>query len=62
MIWITRIESTRSRVVCYWNTSELKEGKLKYNKESIKKTIKHAIKQRNKMRKTKHNEEKFKNY
>ena len=36
MIWITRIESTRSRVVCYWNTGQVKEGKLKYN--TIQKT------------------------
>ena len=33
MIWITRIESTQSRVVGYWNMGEVKEGKLKYNKE-----------------------------
>ena len=38
MIWITRIESTQSRVLCYWNMSEVKEGKLKYNKERIRKT------------------------
>ena len=38
MIWITRIESTQSRVVCYWYMSEVKEGTLKYNKESIRKT------------------------
>ena len=38
MSWITRIESTRSQVVCYWNMSELKEGKLKYNKERMRKT------------------------
>ena len=38
MIWITRIESTRSRVVCYWNRVEVKEGKLKYNKERKRKT------------------------
>ena len=31
MIWITRIESTRSRVVCYWNTGQVKEGQVKYN-------------------------------
>ena len=36
MIWITRIESTQSRVLCYWNMSEVKEGKLKYNKERIR--------------------------
>ena len=34
-----KIESTWSRVVCYWNMSEVKEGKLKYNiKERIRKT------------------------
>ena len=33
MTWITRIESTQSRVVGYWNMGEVKEGKLKYNKE-----------------------------
>ena len=38
MIWITRIESTQSGVVCYWNKSEVKEGKLKYNTERIRKT------------------------
>ena len=38
MIWITRIESIQSRVVCYWNMGEVKEGKLKYNKERIRKT------------------------
>ena len=37
MIWIARIESTRSRVVCDWNTGEWEEGKLKYNKERIRK-------------------------
>ena len=38
MSWITRIESTQSRVVCYWNTREVKEGRLKYNmKERIRK-------------------------
>ena len=26
------------RIVCYWNTGEVKEGKLKYNKERIRKT------------------------
>ena len=28
-----------TKVVCYWYTSEVKEGKLKYNKERIRKTI-----------------------
>ena len=37
MMWITRIESTQSRVVCYWNIGELKEEKLKYSRERIKK-------------------------
>ena len=51
MIWITRI-------VCYWNMGEVKEGKLKYNTENKKNQSNNAIKQRNKMRKTKHKEEK----
>ena len=38
MIWISRIESTQSRVVYYWNTGEVKEGKLKQNEERIRKT------------------------
>ena len=38
MIWITRIESIQSIVVCYWNTGEVKEGKLKHNRERIRKT------------------------
>ena len=37
MIQINRIESTRLRVVCYWNMGDVKEGKLKYNTERIKK-------------------------
>ena len=48
-----------SRVVCHWNTSEVKEGKLKYNmKERIRKTSQTMQLNRNKMRKTKHKEEK----
>ena len=38
MIWITTIESTQSRIVCYQNTGEVKEGKLKCSKERIRKT------------------------
>ena len=38
MIWITRIESSHSRVVCYWITGEVKEEKLKYNKARIRET------------------------
>ena len=57
MVWITRIESTQSRVVCYWNMSEVIEGKLKYYKQRISKTSQ-TIKQRNKLRETKHKEEK----
>ena len=38
MIWITKIESIQSRVVCYWNTGEVKKGKLKCNTERIRKT------------------------
>ena len=40
LIWITRIKSTQSRVVCYWYTIEVKEGKLNYSKDRIKKTSK----------------------
>ena len=36
VIWITRIGSIGPRVVCYWNTDEVKDGKLKihYEKEN----------------------------
>ena len=61
MFQITRIESTQSRVLCCWNMDEVKEGKLKYNKERIRKISQTAIKQGNKMRDTKHEEEKQKN-
>ena len=61
MIWITRIERTHSRVVCYWNTSEVRKGKLKYNKERIRKTSQTIQINRNKTRKTKHMEKKLKN-
>ena len=38
MIWMKRIESKRPRVVYYWNTSEVKEEKLKCNlKERMRK-------------------------
>ena len=33
VIWITRIGSTGLRVVCYWNTSKVKDGKLKIHCE-----------------------------
>ena len=39
---------------------KLKEGKLKYNKERIRKTSQTMQLNRNKMRKTKHKEEKLK--
>ena len=58
MVWITRIESTQSRVVCYWNMSEVKEGKLKYKKENKENQSNNKIKQTDKMRKTKQNKEK----
>ena len=47
MIWITRIGSTRPRVVCYWNTSEVKEGKLKiqYGGENKENHSNNAIKE-----------------
>ena len=35
---MTRIENTQSRAVCYWNTGEVKEGKLKHDPERIRKT------------------------
>ena len=41
----------------YWNTGEVKEGKLKYNKERIRKTSQTMQLNRNKMRKTKHKKE-----
>ena len=41
----------------YWNTGEVKEGKLKYNKERIRKTSQKMQLNRNKMRKTKHKKE-----
>ena len=50
MIWITRI-------VCYWNMGEVKEGKLKYNRERIRKSSQTMKLNRNKTRKTKHKEE-----
>ena len=60
MSWITRIESTQSRVMCYWYTSEVKEGKLRYNKERIRKTSETMKFNREiKEKKTKHKEEKF---
>ena len=31
-----RIGSTQPRVVCYWNTSEVKVGKLKIHMDNIK--------------------------
>ena len=58
MIWITRTESTRPRVVCYWNMSEVKEGKLEYETENKENQSNNAIKQTNKMKKTKKKEEK----
>ena len=60
MIWITRVESTRSSIVCYRNTSEVKGGKLTYNKERIRKTSETMKFNREiKEKKTKHKEEKF---
>ena len=34
VIWVTRIGRIGPRVVCYWNTSEVKEGILKVYSES----------------------------
>ena len=43
----------------YWNTSEVKEGKLKYcMKEIARKKLNNAIKQTNKMKKTEQKKEK----
>ena len=45
VIWITRVGSTQPRVVCYWNTSEEKEGKLKiyYDRENKENQSNNAI-------------------
>ena len=54
MIWIKRIENKRPRVVCYWNMSEVKEEKLKWNmKGRSKKTSQsnNVIKQTTEQRK-----------
>ena len=60
MICITKIGSTRPRLVCYWNTSEVKEGKLKihYERENKENQSNNEIKQTNTMKKTKQKEEK----
>ena len=57
VIQITRIENTQSRVVGYWYTSKVKDGKLKYNRERIRKSSQTMKLNRNKTRKTKHKEE-----
>ena len=53
-----RIGSTQPRVVCYWNTSEVKEEKLKihHERENKENQSNNAIKQTNKMKKTKQKE------
>ena len=58
VIRITRIGSMWPRVVCYWNTSEAKEGKLKihYERENKENQSNNAIKQTNKTKKTKQKE------
>ena len=60
IIWITRIGITWPRVVCYWNTSEVKVGKLKihYERENKGNQSNNGIKQTNKMKKPKQKEEK----
>ena len=47
VIWIRRIGSTGPRIVCSWNTSEVKEGKLKihYERENKGNQSNNAIKQ-----------------
>ena len=62
MTWITRIESTQSRIVCNlehgW--SERRKIKIQY-RENKENQSSNASKQGNKAMKTKHKEEKFKN-
>ena len=59
MIRIKRIKSKRPRVVCYWNTSEVKEETLKCNmKGRTKKTSHKMVSEKTKH--TKQKEEKFK--
>ena len=59
IIRIAKRESPQSRVVCYCNMGDVKKGKLKYSmKERIRKTSQTMQLNRNKMRKTKHKEEK----
>ena len=57
---MTRIGSTLPTVVCYWNRNEVKEGKLNihYERENKENQSNSAIKQTNKMKKTKQKEEK----
>ena len=45
VIWITRIGSRGPRVVCYWNTSEVKDSKLTihYERENKGNQSKNAI-------------------
>ena len=47
VIWITRIGSTGPRVVCSWNESEVKDGKLKihYKRENKENQSNNVIKQ-----------------
>ena len=47
--------------MCFWNTGEVKEGKLKYKIERIRKSSQTMKLNTNKMRKTKHKEEKLRN-
>ena len=47
--------------MCYWDRREVKEGKLKYNKERIRKTSQTMQLNRNNMRKAKPKKWKLKN-
>ena len=55
MIWIRRLGSTWPRVLCNWNSSEVKEGILKihYERENKENPSNNAIKETNEMENTK---------
>ena len=62
MIWIARTGSIGPRLVCYWNISEVKDGKLKihYERENKGKPVKQC-KLSSQGKKSKQKEEKYKN-
>ena len=65
MVCITRMGSIGLRLVCQWNTSEVKDSKLKihYEKENKGKPIKNAIQtaKRRRLNRKKRNTEILKN-